>query len=48
MTPSDWLAHNLSDVLVAVATASAKLAGLENPSVATLQPTAVSEAGLND
>ncbi len=30
MTPSDWLQANLSAVIVAVATANAVLAGIEN------------------
>ncbi|GAB4607123.1 hypothetical protein MAHJHV58_50340 [Mycobacterium avium subsp. hominissuis] len=35
MTPSDWLQANLSAVIVAVATANAVLAGVENRTAST-------------
>lgn len=38
MTPSDWLQANLSAVIVAVATANAVLAGVENRSASTTAP----------
>lgn len=38
MTPSDWLQANLSAVIVAVATANAVLAGVENRTAGTTAP----------
>ncbi len=45
MTPSDWLQANLSAVIVAVATANAVLAGVENRSATTAPQEGAHDAG---